>query len=250
MDTANQRIEIQHNQPIKSAQELGKVTIQGAEDRQLHLADVATITEDHQLLIGDAVVGDDPGLLLVVERFPGTKVTEVTDRVEAVLADLRPGLGGIQVDTTLYRPASFIDQMVDNLVWRFVVAAVLVLLVVAGLFFSWRMAVVSLVTIGVSVSTTVLVLSWFGSAQHDVDRGTGDGARCRRGRCHRRCRDDPAATALVGDLPRRGDPALRPALGGRNGHQRGCMRRLPSPPSSLGSPWYRSWSWTAFRAPS
>jgi Cu/Ag efflux pump CusA len=162
VDTANQRIEIQHNQPIKSAQELGKVTIQGAEDRQLHLADVATITEDHQLLIGDAVVGDDPGLLLVVERFPGTKVTDVTDRVEAVLADLRPGLGGIQVDTTLYRPASFIDQMVDNLVWRFVVAAVLVLLVVAGLFFSWRMAVVSLVTIGVSVSTTVLVLSWFG----------------------------------------------------------------------------------------
>jgi Cu/Ag efflux pump CusA len=162
VDTANQRIEIQHNQPIKNAQELGKVTIQGAEDRQLHLADVAAITEDHQLLIGDAVVGDQPGLLLVVERFPGSKVTEVTDRVEAALADLRPGLGSVQVDTTLYRPASFIDQMVDNLIWRFVIAAALVLLVVVGLFFSWRMAVVSLVSIGVSVSATVLVLSWFG----------------------------------------------------------------------------------------
>ena len=78
-----------------------------------------------------------------------------------MLADLRPGLRGVQVDTTLYRPASFIDQMVDNLVWRFIVAALVVLLVVAGLFFSWRMAVVSLVTVGVSVGATVLVLSWF-----------------------------------------------------------------------------------------
>jgi hypothetical protein len=32
IDIANQRIEIQHNQPIKTAQDLAKVTIQGAED--------------------------------------------------------------------------------------------------------------------------------------------------------------------------------------------------------------------------
>src|SRR5262245_39697188 len=70
IDTANRRIEIQHNQPIKTAADLGKVTIEGAEDRGIHLADVANIVEDHQILIGDAVVQDAPSLMLVVERFP------------------------------------------------------------------------------------------------------------------------------------------------------------------------------------
>jgi multidrug efflux pump subunit AcrB len=39
IDTANQRIEIQHNQPIKTAKDLAKVTIQGAENRGLLLGD-------------------------------------------------------------------------------------------------------------------------------------------------------------------------------------------------------------------
>jgi Cu/Ag efflux pump CusA len=75
IDTANQRIEIQHNQPIKTAEDLAKVTIQGAENRGLVLGDVAQIVEDHQILIGDALVKDTPSLMLVVERFPGAKVS-------------------------------------------------------------------------------------------------------------------------------------------------------------------------------
>ena len=162
VDTKNQRIEIQHNQPIKTATELGKVTIQGAEDRGLKLADVATITEDHQILIGDAVVNDEPNLMLVVERFPGSSVSEVTKNVEAALNELRPGLPGVQMDTTIYRPASFIDRMKDNLVTTLLISSLLLLLVLGAFLFHWRSALVSLVTVAASVSTTVLVLSWFG----------------------------------------------------------------------------------------
>jgi CzcA family heavy metal efflux pump len=163
IDTSNQRIEVQHNQPIKTAAELGKVTVQGAEDRQLHLGDVANIVEDNQLLIGDAVVNDAPSLMLVVERFPGAKVTDVTRDVEAALDELKPGLSGVQVDTTVYRPASFIEKMVDNLATTLLIGAILLLLLLLGaMFFNWRTTLVSLLTIAVSVATTVLVLSWFG----------------------------------------------------------------------------------------
>ena len=189
VDTANQRIEIQHNQPIKSAQELGRVTIQGAEDRQLHLADVATITEDHQLLIGDAVVSDAPRLILVVERYPGAKVADVTKRVEAALEELSPGLAGVQLDTTLYRPAAFVDQMVDNVAWALGIGALMVLLrhrrpavqLALGRGRAWpRSACRS--------GSTLLFLSWFGAAaQHDVHRRTGDGGGRSRRRCDPRC---------------------------------------------------------------
>lgn len=162
VDTKNQRIEIQHNQPIKTAGELGKVTIQGAEDRGLKLADVATITEDHQILIGDAVVNDQPNLMLVVERFPGSSVSEVTKNVEAALNELRPGLPDVQMDTTIYRPASFIDRMKENLVTTLLVSGLLLLLVLGAFLFHWRSALVSLVTVATSVAATVLMLSWFG----------------------------------------------------------------------------------------
>lgn len=162
IDTANQRIEIQHNQPIKTAADLAKVTIEGAENRGLRLADVADIVEDHQILIGDAVVKDAPSLMLVVERFPGTKVSEVTHEVEAALDELRPAAPGVSFDTTVYRPATFLDTMVDNLVTALIAGAVLLLLVLGALLLDWRAALVSLVTIATSLAVTLLVLSLFG----------------------------------------------------------------------------------------
>ena len=162
IDTANQRIEIQHNQPIKTAQDLAKVTIEGAEDRGVLLGDVAQIVEDHQLLIGDAVVEDTPSLMLVVERFPGASVSEVTRNVEAALGELRPGLPDVEMDTTIYRPATFIETMIENLTATLILGAILLLLVLGAFLFNWRTALVSLVTIAASVAVTVLVLSWFG----------------------------------------------------------------------------------------
>jgi Cu/Ag efflux pump CusA len=161
IDTANQRIEIQHNQPIKTAADLGKVTIEGAEDRQLHLADVASIVEDHQILIGDAVVQDAPSLMLVVERYPGTTVADVTRDVEAALGELRPALPGLHVDTTVYRPATFVETMVRNLTAMLILSGILLLLVLGALLFDWRAALVSIVTIAATVAVTMLVLSLF-----------------------------------------------------------------------------------------
>ncbi len=162
VDTANQRIEIQHNQPIKTAKDLAKVTIQGAESRGVILSDVAEIVEDHQLLIGDSVVKDTPSLLLVVERFPGAKVADVTRDVEAALAELGPGMPGVEIDTTVYRPATFIESMVNNLTWTLILGAILLVLAIGAFLFNWRTALVSLVAIVTSVAVTTLVLSWFG----------------------------------------------------------------------------------------
>jgi multidrug efflux pump subunit AcrB len=67
--------------------------------------------------------------MLVVERFPGAKVVDVTQDVEAALDELRPGLPGLNIDTTVYRPASFIEKIVDNLVTTLILGAILLVLV-------------------------------------------------------------------------------------------------------------------------
>ena len=97
----------------------------------------------------------------------------MTQDVEAALDELRPGLAGIEVDTTVYRPATFIDTMVDNLDHALLLGAVLLLLGARrASCSSWRAALVSLVAIAASVAVdgarAVLVR---GTAQHDVVAG-------------------------------------------------------------------------------
>ena len=76
IDTPNQRLGIWHVLPISSPEELAQVPVDDADG--LVLSDVATVVEDHQPLIGDAVVNDAPNLMLVIEKLPGTNTLQVT----------------------------------------------------------------------------------------------------------------------------------------------------------------------------
>ena len=66
---------------------------------------MADVGRGHQPLIGDAVINDGPGLLLIVEKLPWGNTLEVTRGVEDALDELRPGLPGVEIDTTIFRPA-------------------------------------------------------------------------------------------------------------------------------------------------
>ena len=95
----------------------------------VRLSDIAEVVEDHQPLFGDAVVNDGPGLLLVVEKFPWANTLDVTRGVEQAIEEMKPGLPGIDFDTTIFRPATFIEVALGNLSLALALGC---LLVVAG----------------------------------------------------------------------------------------------------------------------
>ncbi|TFD76161.1 efflux RND transporter permease subunit [Cryobacterium sp. Sr8] len=163
LESANQRIGIQHVLPIQTPEDLGKVTVEGTESGRLLLRDVAELSEDHQPLIGDAVTGDEPGLLLVIEKFPDTSVEEVTGDIEDALDDLKPGLTGITVDSTVFRPASFLAGAVDDLGLALLVSLLVVTLAIGLAFRSWRYALVGLVGIGLSATAAAVLLELQGA---------------------------------------------------------------------------------------
>ena len=129
IDTPNQRLGIHHVSPITSADELAQVAVEAddveEERTRVRLGDVAAVVEDHQPLIGDATVNDGRGLLLVIEKFPGANTLEVTEGIEGALEALRPGLAGIEIDSTIYRPATFIESAIRNLAIALVASLVL-----------------------------------------------------------------------------------------------------------------------------
>src|SRR5262245_20194310 len=112
IDTANQRLGIRHILPIVSPAELAQVPIEDAKD--VHLSDVANVIENYQPLIGDALSGDGPSLMLVVEKFPGANTLQVTHGVEEAMSELGPGMAGITVNTSVFRPADFIETSIGN----------------------------------------------------------------------------------------------------------------------------------------
>ncbi|MET3348980.1 UNVERIFIED_ORG: Cu/Ag efflux pump CusA [Arthrobacter sp. UYEF1] len=157
VESPSQRLGIQHVLPIRTPADLAKVSVEDS-DPALSLGDIAQVKEDHQPLIGDAIVGADAGLMLVIEKFPGTSAVAVTKNVEAALKDMEPGLTGVQVDTSVFRPATDVQDSVNSLG----LALLISLLIAAALFWllfrSWRAALIALVAIATTVTTAGAVL--------------------------------------------------------------------------------------------
>jgi CzcA family heavy metal efflux pump len=166
IDTPNQRLAVAHVLPVLEPDELGEVSFRSGTGETIRLTDVADVVTGHPPLIGDAVVNDGPGLLLVVEKFPGANTLEVTRGVEEALAALAPGLQGIEIDSTIFRPATFIEMAIDNLTLALLIGCVLVVVILVAFLFEWRTAFISLTSIPLSLLAAALVLHLRGESMN------------------------------------------------------------------------------------
>ncbi|MFP3460600.1 efflux RND transporter permease subunit [Arthrobacter globiformis] len=164
IETPNQRLSIQHVLPITTPKDLAEITIEEKNGKPLRLGDVANVVEDHQPLIGDAVINQGEGLMLIVEKLPWGNTLEVTRGVEAALEQMQPGLSGITVDTEIFRPATFIEESLNNLSRALMLGCILVVLVLGAFLFQWRTALISLIAIPLSLVTAASVLYLTGAS--------------------------------------------------------------------------------------
>lgn len=165
LDTPNQRLVIHNQSPVFSVEHLAEVPI-ALKTRRLEpprLRDVATIAWDTWPIVGDAVINDGPGLMMIVEKLPWANTLDVTRGVEQALAALKPGLPGVEIDSTIFRPATFIELSMDNLTRTLVIGSVLVIIVLGAFLFEWRVALISIIAIPLSLTAAGLVLYYRGA---------------------------------------------------------------------------------------
>jgi CzcA family heavy metal efflux pump len=158
VDTPNQRLSVSHRPAILGPEDLARVPVLFRGGAPLRLGDVAQIVEGHQAPIGDAIINDGPGLLLIVEKQPWGNTLEVTRKVEAALQALRPGLGDLEIDSTIFRPATYIEMSLDNLGRAIVLGCLLVVVILVLFLWDWRTALISLLAIPLSLVAAALVL--------------------------------------------------------------------------------------------
>ena len=163
IETPNQRVGIRNVLPIVTPADMAKVPVTSARAGPVRLGDVAATAEVHQPLIGDAIIDGQPGLLLVVEKLPWANGIQMTAGVEQAIKDLQPGLPGVVFDTKVFQQANFVKLAIANLTQAMLLGFILVVVILALFLFEWRVALVSLITIPLSLVATMLVLYWRGA---------------------------------------------------------------------------------------
>lgn len=162
VDTPNQRMAVRQLSPVSGPEDLAKTVVSFNGGAALRLGDVADVRVGAAPAIGDAIINDQLGLLLIVEKQPAANILEVTRKVEAALDLLRPGLQGVEIDSTIFRPATFIERSITNLTNALMIGCVLVVIVLIAFLFDWRTAVISLTAIPLSLISAVLLIHWWG----------------------------------------------------------------------------------------
>ncbi|HEX8057151.1 MAG TPA: efflux RND transporter permease subunit [Novosphingobium sp.] len=162
VDTPNQRLAVRHLSPVTNADSLADTVIRAGNGAPIRLGDVARVVQGHPAPIGSAIINDRHGILLIVEKQQGGNTLAVTQGIEAALDQLRPGLKDVQIDSTIFRPATFIERSIGNLMEALWIGCALVAAMLILFTRDWRSATISLIAIPLSLLGAALVLAQSG----------------------------------------------------------------------------------------
>lgn len=161
VDSPNQRIALRHTNLNANPDELAKTVVDFKNGTPVLLGDVAEIVIGSPPPIGDAVINHGDGLLLIVEKHPNANTISVTQAVEAAITELKPALQDLTIDSTIFRPATFIERAIQNLQHALLLGAFMVALILVVFLRNKRAAFISICAIPLSLITAVLVLTAF-----------------------------------------------------------------------------------------
>ena len=163
VDTPNQRIAVRHRAAVATPDDLRNTVVAFRNGAPIRLGELADVRIGSPPPIGDAVINNGTGLLLIVEKQPQGNTLDVTHKVEKALAGLDLGNKGVDLDTTIFRPATFIERSIANLGHAMLVGCGLVIVILIGFLFDWRTALISITAIPLSLVAAGLVLRWMGT---------------------------------------------------------------------------------------
>ncbi len=161
-DTPNQRLPITYATKVTRPEDLADIVVAHRKGTAIRLEDVAELTTGNAPFIGEGVVNDEPGLFVVVEKFPWGNTLQVTNAVEEKIKSLKKSLPAVEFTTNIFRPATFIEQALGNLRQAMIWGSIFVAIILIGFLFEWRTALISLVAIPLSIISALVLLSYCG----------------------------------------------------------------------------------------
>jgi CzcA family heavy metal efflux pump len=173
VETATQRLPIQTEGQSLTAAQLGEVVVTQHDGRSVRLKDVAAVIEGAQPKFGDSLINGQPGILMTTASQYGANTMDVTLGVEAALDELKPAFAaqGIIYTPGMHRPATFIELAIHNMKTSLLLGAALVAVVLFLFLLDLRTALISFLSIPLSLLAAVIVLDRFGATLNTMTLG-------------------------------------------------------------------------------
>lgn len=173
LETRNQFIQVRTEGQLITPSALAGSEIRSAGGATLHLGDVAHVVEGDAPRAGAGAIEGTEGIVINVEAQLGANVRTVSAAVEEALDGLAPTIAadGYVLHRALFRPSTFIDLALHNVMTSLLVGGVLVAIVLVLFLADLGAAAVSLTAIPLSLVAALVVLDRFGLTLNTLTLG-------------------------------------------------------------------------------
>lgn len=152
--------------------DIGAVVVRAQGQAPVLVRDLAAVQEGAAIKRGDGSHNAKPAVIIGIQKQPGANTLELTERIDATLADIQQSLpAGMEIQPNLFRSADFIQQALDNLFSALLEGAALVILVVIIFLMNARAAAITLVALPLSLIAAAVAMDRFGLTLNTMSLG-------------------------------------------------------------------------------
>lgn len=139
----------------------------------IYLEDIAEIRiTGHTPKLGTASEKCKPAVLLTVTKQPDTGTLELTDKIESAIDELQSSIGNQAIiSTDSFKQSKFIDNSIGNIRDSLIEGGIFVVIVLILFLADFRITVISLITIPLSLLITFIILDLAGMGINTMSLG-------------------------------------------------------------------------------
>lgn len=151
---------------------LGKSVIKMQNGNPIKIEDVAEIKIGSSLKIGDGSLKGKPAVIMTVMKQPSTNTLELTETIDASIADIQKNLPkDVHINTKIFRQADFINASISNIQKTLLEGTAFVIIILFLFLMNWRATFISLLAIPISLIVAILTLKWLGFTINTMSLG-------------------------------------------------------------------------------
>lgn len=152
--------------------EIGKSIIKMQNGNPIKIEDVAEIKIGASLKIGDGSLKGEPAVIMTVMKQPSTNTLELTETIDASIADIQKNLPkDVHINTKIFRQADFINASISNIQKTLLEGTAFVIIILFLFLMNWRATFISLLAIPISLIVAILTLKWLGFTINTMSLG-------------------------------------------------------------------------------
>lgn len=162
-DVAGQEVPVQQESRMGSVEQMKRALVPGHPSGVLRVEDVTDVKIDGAPRRGDAGYMGEDAVILSVQKVPGANTLALTHAVDTAVSEFAKSQlpKGMSIQTDAYRQADFIQLSLENGEETLLIASIVVVLVIFLTLLNVRTALVTLLSMPLSIMLALLVFPVF-----------------------------------------------------------------------------------------